>query len=116
MHHENPNDSFNPKDDSNQLISILDESSDIEQLQNDQLPGSIHGGNTNSQLHANNNSMSSQGQFSALSRGQLFNRDPIVSNCQSNNNSCFSLGLANGQSSDRQLCLDSLEGINAEHM
>lgn len=58
--------------------------------------------------------MSSQGQFSALSRGQLFNKDQGPT--ASNNNSCFSLQLANGLSSDRRLCLESLDGVNAEHM
>ena len=95
-------------------MSILDESSDLEQLQHEQLPGSIHGGNLNSHIHANNNSMSSQGQFSALSRGQLFSRDhghvPT-----SNNDSGFGQGL-NGLSSGRRLSLDSLDALTAEHM
>jgi hypothetical protein len=54
---------MNLENQSNQLVSILDESSDIEQLQNDQLPGSIHGG------FSHHHSIMSHGQFSVLSRG-----------------------------------------------
>ena len=104
------------QNESAQLVSILDESSDIEQLQNDQLPGSIHGG------FSHHHSILSQGQFSALSRGQLFNNGGGPA-AQASCADMSAFSIPNGLSSERQMHMESIdsragpiEGMNHDHI
>jgi len=96
-------------------VSVLDESSDLEQLQNDQLPGSIHGGTNHQNSVSSNGNQSIHHNFSALSRGQLFYKDGGPMAATTTNTSGFSLGLG-ALSSDRQnIHVESVEGTNTDH-